>query len=116
LIPPPIPAVIGPSPEEIKKAIAEHQAKEARKASSSTSSSNTDKDKEKDKDKDVKPKSPTRTPISPAIPIPATTNTPPIASHRKFALHRQVFDMRRAEIRRREQGVKAKEVSKGECS
>jgi hypothetical protein len=33
--------------------------------------------------------------------------------HKKYALHRQIFEMRKMEMRRKEQGAKAKEVSKG---
>ena len=74
-----------------------------------------DKDKDKakendqDKDKDKDRASPDLSNV-PNLPV---STSPPASTHRKFALHRQIFDMRRAEIRRKEQGVKAKEVSKG---
>jgi hypothetical protein len=78
--------------------IAEHKARE-------------DKKEKGDKEK-KKPASPK--PISP-VPSPAPAPAPaPAASHRKFALHRQIFDMRRDDIKRKEQGVKAREVGKGE--
>ena len=42
----------------------------------------------------------------------SSLSSPP-ATHRKFALHRQIFDMRKNEIKRREQSVKAREVGRG---
>lgn len=77
--------------------IADYKAKEAKKADKG-------KEGEKEKEKADSPK-PTSIPASPASPPPAT--------HRKFALHRQVFEMRQSEIKRKEQGVKAREVGKG---
>lgn len=105
LIPPPTPA--GPSAEDIKKVVAEHAAKEAKKEAKAKDG----KDGEKGKDDNGKDK------VSP-IPVPspvAAVSAPstPVPQHRKFALHRQIFDMRKAELKRKEQGVKAKEVSKG---
>jgi hypothetical protein len=68
-------------------------------------------------DKDTKGKEST-VPAPAPIPVPVPTSTPPtsaqVASHRKFALHRQIFEMRRDDIKRKEQGVKAREVGKGE--
>lgn len=99
LISPP-PAPSGPSQEEIKKVIADYKAREEKKG---VKSDDKDKDKKEDKEKEI-PK--------PASPIPSTP-APPSASHRKFALHRQIFEMRRDDIKRKEQGVKAREVGKG---
>jgi len=110
----PPPVVTGPTPEDIRKVVAEHQAKESRKSKNTDTEKDKDKDKDKDKKKEDK-ESPKPKPTSPAL-VPAIPTSPPVASHRKFALHRQVFDMRKAEIKRREQGVKAKEVSKGELN
>jgi len=98
LISPP-PAPSGPSQEEIKKVIADYKAREEKKGAKSDDK---DKDKKEDKEKEI-PK--------PASPIPSTP-APPSASHRKFALHRQIFEMRRDDIKRKEQGVKAREVGK----
>lgn len=89
--------------------IAEHQARESKKSKSTSdpkSTSGTDKDKPTDPPL-LKPSTP---PVPAPIPVP--TASPP-ASHRKFALHRSMFDMRRNELRRKEQVGKATEVSKG---
>ena len=106
LISTPPAAAPGPTAEDIRKVIAEHKAREARK----------DKDKEKDKDKDkpeqdakdAKPKAP----APPTSPSPVPVASPP-PSHRKYALHRAMFEMRRTELRRKDQAGKAKEVSRG---
>jgi hypothetical protein len=100
--PPPAPTPSGPSQEEIKKVIADYKAREEKKGAKSDEKEK-DKDKKEDKEKE-KPK--------PASPIPSSP-APPSASHRKFALHRQIFEMRRDDIKRKEQGVKAREVGKG---
>jgi hypothetical protein len=63
-----------------------------------------DKDRKEDKEKEI---------LKPASPIPPSPAPTPAASHRKFALHRQIFEMRRDDIKRKEQGVKAREVGKG---
>lgn len=109
----PAPTPPGPSQEDIRKVIADYKAREAKKG---------DKDKAKEVDDGREPPlttsasgsasaSPKPTPASP----PAASVPPaPAQSHRKFALHRQIFDMRVQEIKRREQGVKAREVGKGE--
>jgi hypothetical protein len=97
--PPPAPTPSGPSQEEIKKVIADYKAREEKKGVKSDEKE-TDKGKKEDKKEEI-PK--------PASPIPST----PAASHRKFALHRQIFEMRRDDIRRKEQSVKAREVGKG---
>ncbi|ORY23701.1 VPS4-associated protein 1 [Naematelia encephala] len=97
------PAVPSPSAEDIKKVVSEYQARTATKSSDLKSKT---EDKDKDKDKDTA--SPT-----PKSPTPFPTATPSAPTHRKFALHRQIFEMRKADIRRKEQGAKAKEVSKG---
>jgi hypothetical protein len=101
LITPPAPTPpAGPSQEDIRKVIAEHKAREDKKEKG-------DKERDKEKEKPASPK-----PNS-AVPTPAPAPAP-AASHRKFALHRQIFDMRRDDIKRKEQGVKAREVGKGE--
>jgi hypothetical protein len=70
-----------------------------------------EKDKKDDEGKDGKDAKATTIPSpSPASPIPVSS---PPATHRKFALHRQIFDMRKNEIKRREQSVKAREVGRG---
>ncbi|AFR97261.2 hypothetical protein C343_05406 [Cryptococcus neoformans C23] len=114
LIPPTTasPTPVRPSSEDIRKVVAEYKAREAEK---SKSAGGKDKggeggskvqDKGKDKGKE--------SPKSPASPAPASTPTPtPTPTHRKFALHRAIFDMRRNELKRREMGVKAREVGKG---
>lgn len=92
--------------------VAEYQARESAKSRSAAGkdkgdgSGSKDQDKEKEKEKE--------SPKSPASPAPASTPTPaPTPTHRKFALHRAIFDMRRNELKRREMGVKAREVGRG---
>jgi hypothetical protein len=105
LIQAPIPAPSGPSQEEIRKIVAEYKAREEKKSSKAD-----EKDKDDDKDKkDDKEKEKEK----PTTPIPSSPSPVPAASHRKFALHRQIFEMRRDDIKRKEQGVKAREVGKG---
>ncbi|KAK4683779.1 hypothetical protein P7C73_g6447, partial [Tremellales sp. Uapishka_1] len=106
LIPIPVPAQSpGPSSEDIRKVVSDYEARKTK----ATADGNKNKDEKSDKEKE-KPAKPAPIPVPVASPVPALAPTP---SHRKFALHRSIFDMRKAEIRRREQGVKAKEVSKG---
>lgn len=86
--------------------IADYKAKEAAKAAKA-------KNDKTGKDKDESTAA-TAISSSPVTSVPTTPAVAASASHRKFALHRSMFDMRKAELRRREQGAKAKEVSKGE--
>jgi hypothetical protein len=83
--------------------IADYKAREEKKGVKSDEKEK-DKDKKEDKEKEI-PK--------PTSPIPSSPAPTPAASHRKFALHRQIFEMRRDDIKRKEQGVKAREVGKG---
>lgn len=118
LIPPPTPASstpAKPSAEDIRKVVAQYQARESAKSKSAAGKDKGDgsgskgQDKEKEKGKE--------SPKSPASPAPASTPTPaPTPTHRKFALHRAIFDMRRNELKRREMGVKAREVGRGKPS
>jgi len=107
LIPAPasIPAPSGPSQDEIRKIVAEYKAKEEKKSKSDA------EDKEKEKDKEDKDKEKEKS--KPTVPVPAPAPAAVAAVHRKFALHRQIFDMRRDVIKRKEQGMKAREVGKG---
>ena len=120
LIPPP---QTGPSAEDVKKVVADYHVREARKAIEAKESGKTDKDskdkdnkakddKEKEKDKD-KEQDEDKSKDSPAPTIPSIPIAAPAPSHRRFALHRQMYDMRKNEIKRKEQGVKAREVGKG---
>ena len=116
-ISPPSTPAPGPSADDIKKVIADYQAREARKGEKGKDKDGEKKDDksksgESDKDKDKDKKKKTDGAVSPPS-IPLTTPSP-AATHRKFALHRQIFDMRRADLKRKTQGVQAKEVSKGE--
>lgn len=92
--------------------VAEYQAREAGRSKSAAG-----KDKEGEggpKDQDKGKEKGRESPKSPASPAPASTPTPaPTPTHRKFALHRAIFDMRRNELKRREMGVKAREVGRG---
>ena len=113
LINPPTPTPTGPSQEDIRKVIADYKAREAKKATS-------DKEKEKEKPDDSREpppeplvKSTSPKPIS--TPPAGSTSTPaPGSGHRKYALHRQIFEMRQNDIKRKEMGMKAREVGKGE--
>ena len=109
IAPPPTPS--GPSEDEIKKVISDYHAKEAKKKDSAGEDKKGGKEEEKEKEKEGGRKA--SPPLS--IPgIPPAGSPGPAAGHKKYALHRQIFDMRRAEIKRKEQGVKAREVGRGE--
>ncbi|OCF44735.1 hypothetical protein I317_01425 [Kwoniella heveanensis CBS 569] len=108
-------ATTGPTADDIKKVISDYHSREARKANKDKDKDQSkDGDGEKDRDKDGAKKnlgSPsTSTPSTPTVPV---ASTPPVPTHKKFALHRHIFEMRKTELRRKEQGAKAKEVSKG---
>ena len=105
--PSPVPEPPGPSQDEIRKIVAEYKAKEEKRSKSD------DKDKDKEKDKEDQDKEEKKSKPTVPVPAPAPTPTAVAAVHRKFALHRQIFDMRRDDIKRKEQGVKAREVGKG---
>lgn len=130
----------GPSAEDIRKVVAEYGVREARKAEKKAEESK-DKDKEKasafslggiasgiasgvgsvasgvgsavgltggaEEAKD-EPKTP---------PAPITANIPSSTAptHKKYALHRSIFEARRADLIRKQQAARAKEVSRGEC-
>ncbi|KAL7422101.1 hypothetical protein Q5752_002744 [Cryptotrichosporon argae] len=119
----------GPSAEDVRKVVADYHVREARKAEAAKAGKDgagkdkegkegkDDKDECKDKDKGKdgpasNPSAPTSSPSQrQAQASPAPTPTPP--THRKFALHRQLFESRKAELRRREQAAKAREMSRG---
>nr|XP_019043116.1 hypothetical protein I302_08827 [Kwoniella bestiolae CBS 10118]OCF22046.1 hypothetical protein I302_08827 [Kwoniella bestiolae CBS 10118] len=112
----------GPSADDIKKVIADYHQREARKNTKDDKDKDKDKDKKDDKDKDKdkdeqekeeKKEKPSSGP-SPSTPSIPTSSTPQPPTHRKFQLHRHIFEMRKNELRRKEQGNKAKEVSRGE--
>jgi hypothetical protein len=106
--------------------ISDYHSREAKKAEKEKTkgADGKDKDKEKDKDNDKdKDKdagkatgSPAKSP-SPAIKSPASppAGATPSGTHRKYALHRQIWDMRRMEMRKKDHTARAKEVGKGEC-
>ncbi|OCF55062.1 hypothetical protein L486_07172 [Kwoniella mangroviensis CBS 10435] len=103
----------GPSADDIKKVIADYHQREARKSDKGDKDKDKDKGKdeqEKEKGNDVKVVDSPKSPSTPSIP---TSSTPQNPTHRKFQLHRHIFEMRKNELRRKEQGNKAKEVSKG---
>ncbi|KAJ9121195.1 hypothetical protein QFC24_004869 [Naganishia onofrii] len=113
LLPEPTPS--GPTAEDIAKVIKEHEEKEAaarkRKAGATadtkdgkkTGAENAVKEQEKDGSLSLKASS---TPSK-------TTTMATGGQHRRYALHRGIFMMRQRELRAREQGVQAKEKSKG---
>ncbi|WVQ79621.1 hypothetical protein IAT38_001721 [Cryptococcus sp. DSM 104549] len=100
----------GPSAEDIRKVVADYNAREARKKKGAEKKDDKDKDKDKDgKDgKKDSAKSPSPAPAS----VPVAT-TPPAPTHRKFALHRQMFEMRKNELKRKDMQSKAREVGRG---
>lgn len=93
--------------------MADYKAREAKKTEKAAATEGNDKDS-KDKDKEAKSASSPGPAVAP-ISVPGT---PPAAAnpqtHKKYALHRQIFEMRKMELKRKEQGVKAKEVGRGE--
>ncbi|KAL1406114.1 hypothetical protein Q8F55_007797 [Vanrija albida] len=126
----------GPSADDIRKVVAEYGAREARKAEKKDG-----EDKDKDKDKasafslggiasgiaggvgavasgvgsavgltggDEKDEAKAPTP-----PITANIPSSSAPSHKKYALHRSIFEARRADLIRKQQTARAKEVSKG---
>lgn len=120
-IPDPTPA--GPSAADIAKVVDEHKAKEAaREAKAKAKAAGGDAaDKDKDKDKldassEKAKETTTSRPTTPSlsgIPSPSSTAAAK-GKHKMYALHRSMFAMRVREHKQREQGVKAKEVGKGE--
>jgi hypothetical protein len=84
--------------------IADYKAREEKKSTKSEDKA----EKEKEIPKPRTPPAPV-----PTSPAPAAG---PAGTHRKFALHRQIFEMRRDDIKRKEQSVKAREVGKGMSS
>nr|XP_019013219.1 uncharacterized protein I206_01284 [Kwoniella pini CBS 10737]OCF52000.1 hypothetical protein I206_01284 [Kwoniella pini CBS 10737] len=117
--PTPIPALTptsGPSAEDLKKVISEYQSREARKLDKDKvkkDEKDTDKDKEKENEND-KINSSTSIPSTQSIPTSTVQPPIPAPTHKKYALHRHIFEMRKNELKRKEQGNKAKEVSRGE--
>jgi hypothetical protein len=91
--------------DDVKRVISEYESRKAKNEDKGQDKDGkaVDKDKaEPNKGKGAATSIPTAAPVSTADP-----------THRKFALHRQIFDMRRNEIKRKEMGVRAKEVGKG---
>jgi hypothetical protein len=119
LLPEPTPS--GPTAEDIAKVIKEHEEKEAaaRKQKATGPADTTDgkktgaenavKEQEKDGSLSLKASStPSKTTTT-----TTTTGMATGSQHRRYALHRGIFMMRQRELRAREQGVQAKEKSKG---
>ncbi|KAK1924588.1 VPS4-associated protein 1 [Papiliotrema laurentii] len=107
------PTQTGPSAEDIQKVIADYHVREARKAEAAKGKNDEGKEEKNDaKDTKDPKKASDKGDTNPASPSAAPTS-PALATHRKFALHRQIFEMRQHEIRKKEQGVKAREVGKG---
>ncbi|RSH87869.1 uncharacterized protein EHS24_000387 [Apiotrichum porosum] len=132
-------APTGPSADDIRKVIADYSARETRRtALKDEAEKNKDEDKDKkpeekkglvgglissvsssisslamgdtEEKKDSKPSSPA--PASPGSPTTTGIPSVPAQTHKKYTLHRTFFENRRAELRRREQTARAKEVSK----
>ncbi|KAJ9105257.1 hypothetical protein QFC21_001624 [Naganishia friedmannii] len=116
-IPEPTPS--GPTAEEIAKVVKEHEEKEAqrRKAAAEKDGKASDSAKEKEKDELFKPTTATGIipPSAASVSESASASTliKATGGHRRYALHRGIFTMRQRELRAREQGVQAKEKSKG---
>lgn len=109
IAPPPAPP--GPSADDIRKVISDYESRQAKKGDAKGKGKDGDKaegDNEKEKEKDGKTGAATSSPagtVSPAAPA--------LPGHRKFALHRQIWEMRKQEMKRKEMSSKAKEVGKG---
>lgn len=106
----------------------EYRARETRRAEAKEEKKEDDKDEKKkesggflsylpslpgfgqeEKKESSSPKSPrSPAPVSP-VNVPSSPAPP---AHRKFALHRAIFSSRQAELARKEQAARAKEVSK----
>ncbi|KAL7413035.1 AAA-ATPase Vps4-associated protein 1-domain-containing protein [Mrakia frigida] len=92
---PPSPASSGPSKEEIAKVIADYERKKS-------------KGKDKDEDKKDKKEEPASAPfLTPSVPA-----APPPPSHPVYELHRDYWALRQSEMKKRDNLVKAKAVSK----
>lgn len=89
--------------------ISDYEARQAKKKDNEKDKEKGEKDAGKKPDDGEKIKSPSSTPASPS----STSATAAAPSHKKYALHRQIWDMRRAEHKRKDQSSKAKEVGKG---
>ncbi|KAJ9120872.1 hypothetical protein QFC22_002807 [Naganishia vaughanmartiniae] len=117
LIPEPTPS--GPTAEEIAKVIKEHEEKEARRRKASAEKggkAGSDAVKGKEKDDVSKPSTPGKDSSPATGESTATLSKATTGGHRRYALHRGIFTMRQRELRAREQGVQAKEKSKGSFS
>ncbi|WOO83408.1 UPF0589 protein [Vanrija pseudolonga] len=129
----------GPSAEDIRKVVAEYGVREARKAEKKAE----EKEKEKDKDKASAfslggiasgiasgvgsvasgvgsavgltggAEGAKDEPKTPPAPITANIPSSTAPTHKKYALHRSIFEARRADLIRKQQAARAKEVSKG---
>ncbi|WVR04923.1 hypothetical protein IAU60_001935 [Kwoniella sp. DSM 27419] len=113
-IAPVIPPVATPSPEDIKRVVSEYQAREARKKGKEDDKGGGSK-KGGSEDGGSKEGKGSASPAPTPTPTAAATSPPSAAAptHKKYQLHRHIFEMRRAEQRKKEQGVKAREVSRG---
>lgn len=69
----------------------------------------TEKDKDKEKEKEKGKHSDDKETTTSVPNLPTSTGS----QHKKYTLHRQIFEMRLGEIKRREMGNKAREVGKG---
>ncbi|CDZ98820.1 VPS4-associated protein 1 [Phaffia rhodozyma] len=97
-----------PLKEEIGKVIAEYEAKEVRrKEKSKEEREGKDKESEKESIKAGKEEAEAKKASTPLIP-----STPITPSHKSYALHRDIFNMRISDAKKKENLMKAKAVSK----
>ncbi|CAK9787383.1 DUF1742-domain-containing protein [Cutaneotrichosporon oleaginosum] len=118
----------GPSADDVRKIVEEYRARETRRNDAKEEKKD-DKDDEKKKEsggllsylpslpgfgqEEKKDSSSPKSPRSPAPVSPVNVpSSPAPPAHRKFALHRAIFSNRQAELARKEQAARAKEVSK----
>nr|XP_031858585.1 uncharacterized protein CI109_005965 [Kwoniella shandongensis]KAA5525657.1 hypothetical protein CI109_005965 [Kwoniella shandongensis] len=103
-IAPPISTTPTPTPEEIRKVVADYKSRQKKDTKDPKDEKDTDKDNEKEE---------TKSPSTPPIPVVATPPAPAAPTHKKYTLHRAIFEMRKNELKKKEMGVKAREVGKG---
>ena len=103
-------AKVGLSPEEIAKVKEDWEMKQKRKAEKTKEKEKEKKEGagEKDKDKETEQKKNGKDPVPVTLPSTPTTPTP---THKRYALHRDIFAMRISEHRKRRQAAQAKELA-----
>jgi AAA-ATPase Vps4-associated protein 1 len=94
------------SAEEIAKVKEEWEAKQKRKAEKAK-----EKEKKEGDDKEEEKKTTTITKEPAPVKLPITPPTPPTPTHKKYALHRDMFALRLTEHRKRRQTAQVKALA-----